>query len=214
MIALPTKKLLVELHYLPSISYLSLLFSADQVQLEAQEHYQKNSFRNRAHIATANGLQRLSIPLRKGKNESMSIREVVISYDENWQKQHWGAITAAYRRSPYFEYYADDLETLFHQEVKFLFDWNLNILNFFYEAWQVPINYQLTTTYDKQAHQETSDFRNQIRPKTITSFARENLPEKHYPQVFQEKHGFISNLSSLDLLFCTGPEGMAYLNGA
>ncbi|GAB5555176.1 MAG: WbqC family protein [Saprospiraceae bacterium] len=182
------------------------------MQLEAQEHYQKNSFRNRAHIATANGLQRLSIPLKKGKNESMSIQTVEISYDENWQKQHWGAITAAYRRSPYFEYYADDLEMLFQQEIKHLFDWNLKLLKFLYEAWQVPTNWQLTTEYLKEPSDGNQDLRNQIRPKTIADFAAKKLPPKSYPQVFQEKHDFIPNLSSLDLLFCTGPEGLAYLS--
>jgi hypothetical protein len=203
---------LVELHYLPSISYLALLFSADKLQLEAQEHYQKNSYRNRAHIATANGLQRLSIPLKKGKNEQMPIQEVEISHGENWQKQHWGAITAAYSRSPFFDFYADDLVQLYEQKTRHLFTWNLAILHFFYEAWQITPNWELTTDYLAEAPNGVQDFRNQLLPKKNTDFAQSYLPDIKYRQVFEEKHGFIPNLSSLDLLFCTGPEGLAFLN--
>lgn len=199
--------MLIDLHYLPGIPFLALALKNGSCLLESQEHYQKRSFRNRAYIATANGRERLSIPLRKGKNAQMPIREVEISYDQNWQKQHWGAITAAYSKAPFFEFYAADLEILYQRKEKWLFDWNYAILDFLDAAWQLSINWQLTTSYQKMYPPEIQDLRGQLslqNPPEIIQYYAETV---RYTQVFQEKHGFIPNLSSLDLLFCTGPEG-------
>jgi hypothetical protein len=199
--------MLIDLHYLPGIPFLALALKNGSCLLESQEHYQKRSFRNRAYIATANGRERLSIPLRKGKNAQMPIREVEISYDQNWQKQHWGAITAAYSKAPFFEFYAADLEILYQRKEKWLFDWNYAILDFLDAAWQLSINLQLTTSYQKMYPPEIQDLRGQLslqNPPEIIQYYAETV---RYTQVFQEKHGFIPNLSSLDLLFCTGPEG-------
>ena len=199
--------MLIDLHYLPGIPFLALALKNGSCLLESQEHYQQRSFRNRAYIATANGRERLSIPLRKGKNAQMPIREVEISYDQNWQKQHWGAITAAYSKAPFFEFYAADLEILYQRKEKWLFDWNYAILDFLDAAWQLSINWQLTTSYQKMYPPEIQDLRGQLslqNPPEIIQYYAETV---RYTQVFQEKHGFIPNLSSLDLLFCTGPEG-------
>lgn len=203
--------MVIDLHYLPGIPFLALALKNGSCLLESQEHYQKRSFRNRAHIATANGRERLSIPLCKGKNAQMPIREVEISYDQNWQKQHWGAITAAYSKAPFFEFYAADLEILFQRKEKWLFDWNYAILDFLDSVWQLNISWQLTTSYQKEYPSEVQDLRGQLsfqNPPEIIQYYEETV---RYTQVFQEKHGFIPNLSSLDLLFCTGPEGILYL---
>lgn len=203
--------MVIDLHYLPSIPFLSLALKNGICRLEAQENYQKGSFRNRAHIATANGPHRLSIPLRKGKNEQMPVREVQIAYEEPWQKQHWGAIRAAYSKSPYFEFYADDLQILYDKQIKWLFDWNFAILEFLVEAWELEVSWEITETFQKDYPTAVLDLRNQLKPKSLPKIVQQYLQPITYTQVFKDKHGFIPNLSSLDLLFCTGPEGTVYL---
>lgn len=203
--------MVIDLHYLPTLPFLALAQKAGVCWLEGQEHYQKRSFRNRTFIATANGLQRLSIPLQKGKNQQMPIRDVQISYNQNWQKQHWGAIVAAYSKAPFFEYYAAELETLFQQQKIWLFDWNYAILEWLAGVWSLEVAWKLTPAYVKQYPAEVLDLRGKLRPDNIAEFSREYQLEPHYAQVFQEKHGFLPNLSGLDLLFCAGPEGVLLL---
>ena len=101
------KSILLEIQYLPSLQYVSKLLQCPKIYLEQHENYSKGSYRNRCHIAGAQGLQRLSIPLEGGKHQQQPIREVRISNDESWQSQHWTSIKSAYGKSPFFEHYAD-----------------------------------------------------------------------------------------------------------
>ena len=116
--------------YLPPVSWCSAFWNASQVVIEACEHYQKGSLRNRAYLAGPNGIQRLSIPLLKGKHQQTPIREVRISYHEQWQRQHWRTISTAYGNAPYFEHYAGELHRFYEKEYEFLFDYNLELLKF------------------------------------------------------------------------------------
>lgn len=199
---------LIELHYLPCVAYFSLLSRYQEVHIEQQEHYQKRSYRNRTHIAGANGLLRLSIPLSKGKNEQMPIEEVTISYEENWQHQHWESIRSAYRNAPFFDFYAEELAPFYQEEYTYLFEFNKAILETLLNLLQLPTQLHYTQSFQKQTQTHLDDFRNQITPKNKTSF---NLSP--YPQVFTEKHGFLPNLSILDLIFCTGPQTVLLLEG-
>ena len=121
--------ILIELHYFPSIQFFSKFFLHPALILEQHENYVKRSYRNRAHIATANGPLRLSIPLEKGKNQRKPIREVRISYEENWQSKQWTAICSAYGNAPFFEYYVDDIQPLFKEKTTFLFEHNLSLIH-------------------------------------------------------------------------------------
>ena len=206
------KILVLELHYLPSIAYLSAINSCKSVLIEQHEHYNKRSYRNRAHIAGANGLLRLSIPLKKGKNEQMPIKNVEITFDENWPIKHWRAITSAYQRAPYFEFYADDLEALLVQKKQNLFDWNLSFLRVLMDLFGIDKKIRFTESYQFTYEEEFLDLRNSISPKKNLQLPLQVYKEKAYTQLFQEKHGFIPNLSCLDLLFCTGPEAILYLS--
>ena len=192
--------MLTELHYLPNIRYMRQLAMADEVFIEQWEHYQKGSYRNRAHIVGGNGLQRLSIPLLKGKNEQQSIREVRIAWYQNWAKQHWNSIASAYGKSPFFEYYADDLRPIYEGKPEFLFDFNLRILEVLLELMGLEVSLKFTAQYDAPTEAGVADRRNTISPKNP---ADDGL---RYGQVFEERHGFVPDLSVLDLLFCVGPE--------
>lgn len=179
--------------------------------LEAHENYQKGSYRNRCHIAGANGLMRLSIPLRKGKNEQLSIQKTEISYDEPWTSQHWHSLRSAYGNAPYFPYYQDEIEALFQERPKYLFDWNKSLLLLIIDLLQLPVEISLSDDFVKVVPADILDLRGHIHPKSHRQPVDHNFQPVPYPQLFEERHGFLPNLSILDLLFCTGPQAILYL---
>ncbi len=203
--------LLIELHYLPSIAYCALLYKYRRVTIEQFEHYNKRSYRNRSHIGSSNGMQRLSIPLMKGKNQQQSIKDVSISYDQDWPTQHWRSIISAYGNSPYFQDYGPYFEPLFTEKPLKLFDFNLLCLKTVIEALNIEVQIEFTAHYEPYPSSFHIDYRNQLLPHVpIEESTSLQLPK--YRQIFEEKTGFISNLSILDLIFCTGPEAVLLLH--
>jgi hypothetical protein len=191
---------LLEIQYLPPVQYFALLAKHGTLYLEQHEHYKKGSYRNRCHIAAVNGVQRLSIPLQKGKNQQQPIREVRIAYDEAWRPQHWQAIQTAYGNSPFFEHYADILMPFYKGEkYEFLWDWNYDLFLLLLKILKINIEIKITTHFESKPV-SALDFRDVVSPKKM------NIYEAvYYPQVFEDRLGFLPNLSILDLLFCTGP---------
>ena len=203
--------ILLELHYLPSLQYFSKLAHFPLVVIEQCEHYTKGSYRNRCHIAGVNGLLRLSIPLRKGKNEQQSIKEVQIAYDQPWTSHHWSSIRSAYGNAPYFDYYAEELQPLYQQKWTFLFDFNWTLLQKINDLIGITSSIQKTESYQKETDDLLLDYRNVIHPKAHLQGQDLHFKPKKYPQVFEEKTGFLPNLSILDLLFCSGPQSLLEL---
>ena len=197
--------ILLELAYLPNVQYFTKLLAYDKVYLEAQEHYSKGSYRNRCHIVAANGLQRFSIPLNKGKHQKMGIRNVEIAYTENWQAQQWQSIQSAYGNAPFFEFYADELAPVFKMKTHLLWDWNWHLLRLMLQLTGIDANIEFTTSYEPTPPAEILDFRNSISPKKQRQKEDARFEPSPYAQVFTERHGFLANLSILDVLFCTGP---------
>lgn len=202
---------LLEIQYLPAIPYVAQFIKYPKIYLEAQENYRKGTYRNRCHIASANGLLRLSIPLKKGKNEQQAITEVEISYSEPWQSVHWHSIRSAYGNAPFFDFYAADLQPFFESKPSHLFEWNLDLLKFVLEQIGLDDNLALTSTFQKETPPEIMDLRNRILPKKSRPNNQKAFSHVPYPQVFVEKNGFMPNLSILDLLFCKGPESILVL---
>ena len=199
--------ILLELHYLPNLQYFSKLLQYDQVCIEQWENYVKRSFRNRCYIASVNGPQRLSIPLKKGKNEQQNIREVQIAYEENWRSHHWTSIRSAYGNAPFFDHYAEQIQPIFNKQWTFLFDFNSALLESLCNLIGIDSSkLQRTQQYDKIPTEPILDYRNVIHPKSHLQGEDPHFQNKKYPQVFEEKTGFLPNLSILDLLFCTGPQ--------
>ena len=202
---------MLELQYLPCIQYVSKMLLHPVIWIEQCENYSKGSYRNRCHIATAQGLLRLSIPLEGGKHQQQPIREVRIANQYPWQSQHWQAIQSAYGKSPFFEFYADALFPFYKKKYEFLWDWNRDLLNEILHLIPAQPPIQWTEGYEKNLPENILDYRNQISPKKNGHEADPYFRNAHYAQVFEEKHGFLPNLSILDLLFCTGPESIIYL---
>lgn len=193
---------LIELHYLPCVAYLSLFFRYEKVIIEKHEHYQKRSYRNRCHIGTSSGMQALSIPLRKGKNQQQRIVETVIAYDMPWHAQHCHALQSAYGSAPFFHHYYPEVEARLNAHPSYLYTSNLDLLRWTLAMVQAPGQLIESSHYAKETGFD--DYRNSILPSATVT-----LPS--YPQVFSDRLPFLSNLSVFDLLVHLGPESHAYL---
>lgn len=204
--SLKKKYALIELHYLPSIEFFATLLAYPVIIIEQHENYQKGSYRNRCHLVNANGPQVLSIPLQKGKHQKLPIREVKIAYREPWHIQHWRSIKSAYANAPFFPYFSEPIEQLFQQRPDYLFDFNRKLFELLIRLSGLELTYQYSTTYDPEPGEDTADLRGAISPRNKQRTGGNRFTPVPYPQVFTERHGFLPNLSILDLLFCSGPE--------
>lgn len=198
----------VSLHYFPNISFLSLLAQYDKLIIEASEHYNKQSFRNRCQIAGANGVQNLVLPVKKISGRKQMVRDVEISYGTNWQHQHWHALKSAYRSSPYYEFYVDEIAYVFHQRHSHLFDLNKTVLELMIELLQIECEYEFSEEYINGRAERLDDYRMLLSPKQGKEVAKYH----QYYQVFSGKYGFVPNLSVLDLLFNEGPRSSEILS--
>ena len=199
---------LMELQYLPPVGSIMKMVEVGKVIFEQHEHYTKRTYRNRCQILAANGILNLSIPLQKGKHQQLPIRKVGISYADNWQVQHWRSIKSAYGRAPFFEYYGEEVKEIFDKKHPFLFDLNLELFQLIIELMQLEIEVDFSKTYEKTPAEGIFDGRNSILPKKNN----EAISFQKYPQVFEDKHGFVPNLSILDLLFCYGTQAYQVLS--
>lgn len=205
-----TSTIIVEAQFFPPIESFAHIVQHTHLIIEACEHYQKGSYRNRCHIANSTGLQSLSIPLSKGKNSKQPVRQVQISYDLDWQKQHWQSLQTAYGSAPYWEYYAPIFERIYIQKYEYLFDFNIEILKTLFKILKLnnSIDVSLSTTYEKAYDASIQDIRNAITPRT------QPLYNIQYAQLFQDRLAFQPNMSILDLVFCTGPRSVEILKSA
>lgn len=201
---------LIELHYLPSARVCSLAaLPEDSIHLEAWEHYQKRSFRNRCLIADSHGTKELSIPLRRGKHQRMPIRDARIAWETPWARTHWRTLVSAYGNSPYFAHYRDGLAPLFERRPQFLLDWNLELFGWLARSLGLQGQIALTEAWTSPAPPATVDLRSALSPQERQD--RIGFRDVPYGQVFQDRHGFLPGLSALDLLFCTGPGALGIL---
>ena len=208
-----TKTLLATSFFAP-IQYYCKLVQYPEILIEQWENYSKQSYRNRCNIYGANGVLPLSIPVVKATSKKILTKDVKISYDTNWQKLHWKGIEAAYKSSPFYEYYIDDFERFFTNKWEYLLEFNMEIQVEILGLLEIEPNIQFTNDFIEFGNTEYDDFRNDIHPKMakLSSDSAYN-PEK-YTQVFGDKHGFQENLSILDLIFNLGPDSLSYLESS
>lgn len=207
-------EVLLSTAYLAPVQYFTKLVSYQQIYIEYCESYLKQSYRNRMVILAANGPLQLSIPVADGPRAKGPIKDLKLSFDQPWQLMHWRGISSAYNSSPFFEYYADDLAPFFHNKKwKYLFDFNREIQNAILKAINLDITIKPTLDYFPQgkAPETTDDFRYTIHPKQQKQEADSHFFPTPYTQVFNDKWGFVPNLSILDLLFSEGPETIRHL---
>lgn len=187
--------------YFSSIAQYAAMIKSNEIVFEVEDHFQKQTYRNRCYIYAENGKHLLNIPVKHSKGIKQKTKDVRIDYKNNWNKQHLKALHTAYRSSPFFEFYIDDLLSVFEKEYTFLIDLNLQCHQLICKALEVPVTYSLTKNYEVNVVKDGRNFVNAKQKHTL----------QRYIQIFEIKHGFISNLSILDLLFMEGPNALNYL---
>lgn len=197
--------LLQPAYFAPIVQYAAIV-QHDEIVFENFDNFQKQTCRNRSFIYGANGKLLLNIPVINQKGIKSLTKDVKISYAENWHQLHFKSLVSAYRNSPYFEYYVDDIAPIFEQKHTYLKDLHELSHDFMMDALQEEIPFSYSLKYFKMS-ENSLDGRNLINTKEKLSI---NFPE--YVQMFDDKHGFIPNLSILDLLFMEGPNTNIYLN--
>ena len=207
---------LLQTTYFGPIQWYQKLYRYDHCLIEQYDSYQKQTYRNRCLIATANGVQALTVPVESDKREVISdkclVKDIRISDHNQWRRVHWNALQSAYNESPFFDYYADDLHPFFERKYNFLVDFNEAIRQKICELIDIQSQVEYTSSYTSAITPQTSalvDYRDVIHAKHPQP--DDTFEAKRYWQVFQHKHGFLPNLSILDLLFCMGPESVFYL---
>jgi hypothetical protein len=198
------KNILIHPSYFPSISHFVAMAQSDLVTFEMDDNFQKQTNRNRMYIYSPNGIQLLNIPIKHSKTAHQKTKDVQLETAFDWQKQHFKSLEAAYRTSPFFEYFEDDIRPIFEKKHEYLMDLNFETMSVVSKCLGLEFDYNETTEY---FHEVTNkiDFRNLINgKKDVSEFAS-------YTQVFGEKHGYLNNLSILDLLFNEGRYALDYL---
>jgi hypothetical protein len=200
------KGAVLPMFYLPPVAYFAKLndYKPDIV-IEREEHFPKQTYRNRTNIYSPEGALSLVVPVVKGSRLHTKVKDVKISYDFNWQRVHWMSLESCYRSSAYFEYYEDDFSVFYQKQFPYLFDFNEHLLQLLLKLTKIQLPLQYTETYEAE-YPLLQDYRSTISPKKECYF--EQTP---YFQVFEERHGFIRNLSIVDLLFSQGPNTINYL---
>lgn len=194
--------------YFGPVQWYQKLNRYDCCFLERYDSFVKQTYRNRCVIATANGPQSLTIPTVHG--DSMLMRDIRISDHANWRHVHWNALASAYGESPFFEFYQDDIRPFFEKRWEYLFDFNMEITQKVAELLDIRPHIEMTESFQKTPQPATyDDFREAIRPKHPLPDAA--FSPKRYYQVYEQRYGFLPNMSILDLLFNEGNEAVFFL---
>ncbi len=190
--------------YFPSISHFVAMVKADSVTFEVEDNFQKQTNRNRMYIYSPNGIQLLNIPVKHSKTAHQKFKDTKIEPAFDWRKQHFKSLEAAYRTSPFFEYFEDDIRPLFEKKHTYMMDLNFEAMEIVTECLGIDFSYDKTIEYFHEVN-NVEDYRYLANGKKDTAVF------EPYTQVFGEKHGFINNLSILDLLFNEGRHALDYL---
>ena len=198
-------KILISTAYLPPVDYFSSISEADEIFIEKEENYLKQTYRNRCYILSAHGPQLLSVPVYLGSLHKTPIKEIRIDYSKRWQQVHLRAMTASYSSSPYFEFYFENIEKIISENHEFLLDLNKALTDSVLKILRLEKIISYTTHFETPG-ENPNDFRYTVTPKIESSFQ-----VNKYIQVFNNDSGFVPNLSIVDLIFNLGPEAGNYL---
>lgn len=197
--------ILIHPSYFPSISHYVAIVNAQNVTFEVEDNFQKQTNRNRMYIYSPNGLQMLNIPIKHSQDKHQKFKDIRIENDFNWQKNHFKSLEAAYRTSPFFEFFEDDFRPIFEKKKEFMMDLNFEIFELINSCLGVKFDFNKTQEYFKEVDPSTTDLRSLVNGKI------DNNQYEPYTQVFDQKHGYLNNLSIIDLMFNEGRHAVNYL---
>jgi hypothetical protein len=201
--------LVIECQYFPTISYFKLLDQFTYVEIEQWESYKKGGYRNRATIIGSNGPIELIIPLAGGREQKKLVKDIEVDNTTNWKTIHSRSIKSSYSNSPFYEYYAKQVYKLINADISNLVEFNIQILEWLLNTLKINISIGLTPEFKREV--PCLDARNIFTPTTLP-LDDQNFQPRYY-QVFEDRQGFKSNLSILDLLFCEGPNASNLIRG-
>lgn len=198
-------RVLLSTAYLPPVEYFSLISGADEVFIEANENYVKQSYRSRCYILSSHGPQLLSVPVTEGSRHKIRARQAKIDYSKKWQQVHLRAMVSSYRCSPYFDFYYEIIEKIISADHELLWDLNMKLLEALLKMMKIRKKIRLTEDFEPSLN-EPYDYRYRLDP------AKQTLAvHREYMQVFKTPAGFVPNLSIVDLIFNQGPDSVNYL---
>lgn len=207
MKTLDTQQVLIDLQYLPSLEFFTCVLNFDEIILESNEYFVKQSYRNRCYLQGANKIEILSIPVIDG-NKKVLMKDIKIDYSQRWETIHWRTINAAYGKSPFFEFFADYFQSIYEKKPIFLWDLNYSFLTICLKLLKQNKTIRQTEFYQKEPNMGVFDARSLINAKK--TFETNNF---YRPVVYQQNFGndFVPNLSVIDLLFCRGNQSLEIL---
>jgi hypothetical protein len=204
-----SNSVLLPCEYFPCVAWFKHFIAFEQIFVEQHDYFERASLRNRCYVAGANGMIMLSIPLEDGRNQKKIIKDVRISYATPWQDLHWKTISSCYRRSPFFEYFEQDLAHFFKKKYHYLIDCNLESIKLIQILMQYKKQFALTSEYFPHNENDvTQDCRKTWNAHNFQSHAT----CIRYNQTFETRNNFQANLSMLDLIFCEGKMSLSLLN--
>ena len=192
-------KIIIHPTYFPNIFSFKTIINSTNILFEVNDHYVKQTLRNRTSIHAANGKLNLSVPVKFSSTKKEKYKDIRICYDSNWQKIHLKSIESAYKNSPFYDFFEDYFINFYNKKEKFLVDLNFSSIRLIFEILEKELNCNFTNEY-LEKYVDLSDYRSLLTNKNFN----EKVNFKNYTQVFQEKNGFIENLSSIDLIFNKG----------
>ena len=198
--------ILIHPNYFPNIHQFRQIIKANNILFEVSDNYQKQTFRNRTYIYGANGKLGLFIPVIHTHKNRELFKDVKISYDSNWMDLHLKSLQSAYRSSPYFEYFEDDFIKLYSKKEKFLADFNIKCIKLISNLLDLDLDFKISNEYVEKTNDiiDLRDLSNARKEKKIET--------PKYIQVFESKHGYLNNLSILDLIFSEGTNSVLLMN--
>ena len=203
-------EILLSTAYFPSIEYMACLVKASHVFIEKHETYPKQSLRNRCYLASSQGIQSLSVPVVKPMGNHTPVNKILMDEKQNFRNHHYKTIQTLYNSAPFFEYYEDFIkECVFYPENN-LFEYNLNMLKLLMKILKIQTQMTLTESFNKDSDDKL-DLRFLISKKKTCGSSSIMKSNNRYFQVFEQKNGFIENLSVIDLIFNEGPASISIL---
>jgi len=198
--------ILIHPNYFPNIHQFTQIIKANNILFEVSDNYQKQTFRNRTYIYGANGKLGLFIPVIHTHKNRELFKDVKISYESNWMDLHLKSLQSAYRSSPYFEYFEDNFIKLYSEKEKFLVDFNIKCIKLISNLLDLDLDFKISNEYVEKTNDiiDLRDLSNARKEKKIET--------PKYIQVFESKHGYLNNLSILDLIFSEGTNSVLLMN--